>query len=114
MAFKIDKGILGAFLMLLGLVGLIGGLFFLQYIYGIVLGSVFQTVQTGGLNVTVATELFLNNTESDFFTTIGYVNTGAKFAGTLITVAVILIIFGAFLTMGRKGKKGKNDDDMGY
>lgn len=198
MAFKIDKGILGSFLLLLGVVGLIGGLFFAQYIYAIILGTIFDVVgdvdstntktnqtfiadnttavrlpdgnltagtltifndtavetvfglgnftidlvqgtilliyenqsspengtplaanytytQTvhGGIDVTAATQTFLSNTEADFFTTSGYVNNGAKFAGTLITVAVILIIFGAFLTMGgRRGKK--DDDDMDY
>lgn len=112
MSFKIDKGILGAFLMLVGLVALVGTLYFSQYIYAIVLGSVFQAVNGSGINITGATTNFLGTTEANFFSTVGFINNGALFAGGLIVVAVVLIVFGAILAMGRKKSGGKGD--MGY
>lgn len=192
--FKIDKGILGSFLLLIGLVALVGTLFFMQYIYAITLGSVFQSVanssssvdvtnDTFAANGTVAqslangnitttgftiynntddvagiafdldnftidytvgtvlngpisniangTELganytytdrfsgtvpltrgtrnFLTTTEGNYFSTSSFVNNGALFAGGLIVVAVVLVIFGGVLVFGRK-KKGKGLD----
>lgn len=115
---KVSKGIMGAFLMLLGLVAVVGGLFLTQYIYAIILGSVFQVVQNGSLPVTASTTTFLNTTESSFFSVTGYINSGAAFAGGLIAVGVILIVFGGFVALGygayRKYKKGRSGGDMGY
>ncbi len=112
----ISKGIIAAFIMLATLVGIIGGLYLAQYVYAIVLGSVFEVTNTGSLPITNETTTFLGTAESSYFNTSTSVLDGASFAGSLIPIAVILLVFGALLVGGwmlynrYKDKKGGGGD----
>lgn len=52
------------------------------------------------LRITQSTREALRGTESTYFSTANYINSGASFAGALISIAVIMIVFGGFLALG--------------
>ena len=113
-AKSIGKGILLAFVMLAALVAVVSLMYIGLYIYAIVLGSIFEVVNTGNLPVTTGTESFLNDTELSYFAVAGNVTSGAEFAGSLIPIAVVILVFAAFIVLGyfgysklKKGKSGK-------
>lgn len=192
MKWKINIGILQAFILLVALVAIVGALFFTQYIYGIVLGTVFQatanftttgdvvnnsftanltnaqslsngnistgtlaifnqsdnvqlglanftvdliagTVQLanndhipngtalganysfaqpnpGSVQVTGGTRNFLTSNENSYISTAGFINSGSLFAGGLIVVAIVLVVFAGILQLGKKPKGGKGMD----
>jgi len=108
----IALGILAAFGLLVGIVGIVGGLYMSTYIISIVLGSIFQVAVNGSLPVTNGTLEFMKDTEVSFFQVTGNVLTGAEFAGTLITIAIVLIVFAGLVIGGYAGYKAlKNNKD---
>jgi len=104
---KIGSNILAAFLVLGGIVLAIVGLYMTSYIGTISLGAVFYTVENGSLPITDGANSTLSTLESGYNSAIVSVNSGTLFATSLISVAVILIIFGGFLMVKGKGKKSK-------
>lgn len=192
MKWKINIGILQAFILLVALVAIVGALFFTQYIYGIVLGTVFQATANftttgdvvndtftanasvaqgldngnitagtlviirqdnttevglgnftvdlvggtvllinnihvangtamganysfaqpnpGSVQVTGGTRNFLTANEASYISTAGFINSGSLFAGGLIVVAVVLVVFAGILQFGKKGKGEKGMD----
>ncbi len=115
---SIAKNIMAAFIMILGLISIIGGIYLIQYVYGVVLGSIFQLTNDGSINVTVGTQGFLNTTETNFIAVMKKVNSGVTFAASFIIIGVVLIVFAGFIVFGfrkYKGMKGgKGGGDMGY
>jgi len=105
--FGIDKGIMTAFALMVAIVGVLTTFFLSEYVSAILLGSVFQTTTAGSIPITSDAQTFLGTAEDDFITVFGYVNTGVKFAGALITVVAVILVFKAFLP----DKKERNSMD---
>lgn len=111
-AKSIGKGILLVFVMLAALVSVVSLMYIALYIYAIILGAIFGVVNDGNLPVTDATTVFLNETETSYFTVAGNVTSGAEFAGSLIPIAVVILVFSGLIVLGYFGyehlkKKGK-------
>lgn len=113
--FKIRQGIIGSFVMLAGLVALVGGVYLAQYIWSIVLGSVFYAVNNASLTVTSATNTHLGTLETSFFSNSTLINNGVTFAAGLIIVGVVLVVFGGLIYAGyKKVKGGGKGGNLGY
>jgi len=109
---SISKGIINAFKVLGVLIGLIGIGFVVLFVYLVITGSIYEVAQNGTLPITNGTNVTLAQAEAGLQTTYGYVIDGFIFAGSLIAVAVVLLVFGGFIYGGywlyksAKGDKG--------
>lgn len=120
MADDIGKNIIGAFKMLAIIVGLVGALFVTSFIIVLVVGVLFNVVSAGSLNVTNASETQLGAVEAGFHTVMGTIITSAGFAGSLIVVAIVLLVFAGLGMWGYgqykkvSGRKTRGKGDLGY
>jgi hypothetical protein len=99
---------------MLGIVlGLIGGTYLLLFVITLVLGVVYNLALGGTINVSTATLTLMNNSFNSFSTLVAVVNTSLTFTGSLLTVAIVLIVFGGLFAFGssaiKKTKKGKEN-----
>lgn len=109
----IMKGILDSFKMLGIVLGLIGGTYLLLFVITLVLGVVYNLALGGTINVSTATLTLMNNSFTSFSTLVTVVNGALTFTGSLLTVAIVLIVFGGLFAFGsqavKKTKQGKSN-----
>jgi len=114
---KIGNNIVKAFMVLVAIVGVIGGLFLGLFLIALILGVIFGTVLDGSISVDTNTNNTLGAVQGNFSNTVGDITSGAAIAGSLIPVAVVLIVFAGLVYLGYKGYKGykgKGGDGGGY
>ena len=114
---KVGSNILKAFGILGVIAGAIRAIYLILFVVTIVLGSVFKVAADGSLPITDGANTTLTTLETSYNTVIGSVNTSTEFAGSLIPIAIILIVFGGVVVlvyMGYKSYKDKKGGDMGY
>ena len=107
----IGKNIVKAFAVLAAIVGVIGALYLGLFLVTLVLGVIFGVVLDGSISVDTATNTTLTSVQGNFSSTVGDVTSGASIAGSLIPVAIVLIVFAGLVVLGVAGykyaKKGK-------
>ena len=109
---KIMKGLIQGLIAVGILLGAYVGFAISMYIVAIVFGILFQVGETLGLDNT--TVEFLGNISDNWYTFATNLLTGANLVGTLVQVAIVIVVFGAFIYIGYKGyqklgKKGRGD-----
>ncbi len=111
---QIGKNIVDAFKMLAIIVGVVGGLFLGLFIIALILGIIFGLVNNGTIPVDANTNQTMINLQGNFSNIVGQITGGASTAGSLIVVAVVLIVFGGLVYWGyTKYKKGKGNSGQG-
>ena len=113
---KIGDNIVKAFTALVAIVGVIGGLFLGLFLIALILGVIFGTVLDGSITVDSNTNTTLTNVQGNFSTTVADITSGAGIAGSLIPVAIVLIVFAGLVYLGYQGYKrykGKKGGGMG-
>lgn len=109
----IGKNIIEAFKILGIIMAIIGGLFLGAFIITLVLGTMFYAVQGGNIPVTNASNTTLTSIETGFNSNVSTIVSAAGFAGQLITVAIILLVFAGIGIWGYQKYKG-NKSSGGY
>lgn len=113
----IGKGILEAFAVVGAVVAVLAGLFISLYVVTIVLGALFNLTSTT-LPISTAAATYLTNISTAFFTVANSLLSAVTFAGTLMPIAIVLLVFagaGFGVYAGyKKYKKSKGGGDMGY
>jgi len=112
---KIGDNIISAFVVLSAIVGVIAGLYLGLFLVALVLGVIFGTVLDGSISVDTNTNTTLQNIQGNFSSTAGDITTGAGIAGSLIPVAVVLLVFAGIVVLGYMGYKAhkKKGGNMG-
>ena len=115
---KIGSNIVKAFMVLVAIVGVVGGLYLGLFLISLVLGVIFGTVLDGSISVDGNTTATLTNVQGNFSSTVGDITTGAGIAGSLIPVAVVLVVFAGIVVLGyygyKKYRSGKSGGQGGY
>jgi len=114
---KIGDNIIKAFLVLVSIVGVIGALFLGLFLISLILGVIFGTVLDGSITVDSATNSTLTNVQGNFSSTVADITSSAGIAGSLIPVAIVLVVFAGLVVLGYKGYKGwkgKGGSQGGY
>jgi hypothetical protein len=122
MGYGIDKGVLKTFLLLLAVVGIVGAIYITIVIWLLIGGAMGQIATNGSIPVTNGTTAALNTAQTQFITNMGYVQTASGFAAGLLGLVALLIIFAAFVDIGKqkydswkkKKKEGPGNMEMGY
>lgn len=108
---KIGANIIKAFQVLAIIVGVVGAVFLGLFILALILGIIFGIVLDGSISVDTSTNDTLTMIQGNFTTVVGQITTGAQVAGSLIVVAVVLLVFGGIFAFGyskyQSYKKGK-------
>lgn len=102
---KIGDNIKKAFLVLVGIVGIVGALFLGLFLTALVIGVIFGTVLDGSISVDSATNTTLTNVQGNFSSTVSDITSSASTAGGLIPVAIVLIVFAGLVVLGYSGYK---------
>lgn len=113
---KIGKNIVAAFLALVAIVAVIGALYLSLFLITLILGVIFGVVLDGSIAVDSNTNTTLTQVQGNFSATVGDITTGAAIAGSLIPVAIVLIVFAGVVYLGYKGYqkyKGKGGSSGG-
>ena len=100
---KIMKGLTTGLLAIGVLLGGYVGLAITMYVVGIVLGILFDVGTTLGLDGN--TTEFLGNVSSNWYEFAGSLLSGTSLIGTLVQVAIVIVVFGGFIYLGYKGYK---------
>jgi len=111
---SIMKGILDAFKMLALVVALIGGIYLSLFVVTLVIGVVFNLALAGSINVSTATITSMNNTFNSFTTMITVISTALAFTGSLLTVAIVLLVFGGIFAVGKEKYKKSSKGGEAY
>ena len=114
---KIGQNIIKAFMVLVGIVGVIGGLFLGLFLVALILGVIFGTVLDGSITVDSNTNTTLTQVQGNFSSTVSDITSGAGIAGSLIPVAIVLVVFAGLVYLGYKGYqkyKSKGGNMGGY
>ncbi len=85
------------------------------FIVALIIGIIFGVVLDGTISVDNSTNTTLTAIQANFTTVVGQITAGASLAGSLIVVAIVLIVFGGLFMYGYKAykKKGKSGGNMG-
>ena len=109
---KIMKGLVQGLVAVGILLGAYVGFAISMYIIGIVFGILFDVGTTLGLdNQTLD---FLSNVSDNWYTFADSLLAGANLVGTLVQIAIVIVVFGGFIYLGYKGyqkygKRGRGD-----
>ena len=108
---KIMKGLVTGLVAIGILLGAYVGFAISMYIVGIVFGILFDVGTTIGLdNQTLD---FLSNVSDNWYTFADSLLSGANLVGSLVQVAIVIVVFGAFIYIGYKGYKKLGKRGMG-
>lgn len=102
---KINKNLVKALLLVVALIGGIIGVGFAGYIGLIMLGVLFGTTSSLGLDA--ATTGNLTALQTAIFTFFGSLISGIGLIGSLVIVGIILVVFAGLVYFGYKAYKGK-------
>jgi len=111
---ELAMNILKAFGVILGIIGILGAITLTAFIITLVLGAIFYTAESGDLPVGNNTTSTLSDIEAGFISNMGNITTATGFGLQLLTVVVILIIFGSLVYIGVKKYKGGSKNQGGY
>lgn len=111
---QIGNNIVKAFLMILKIVGVIGGIFIALFVITLVIGIMFGLVTTGSISTDTATNTTMVSIQGNFTSLVGQITTSTTTAGGLIVVAIVLLVFGGIGVYGYQKLKGKKDNSGGY
>lgn len=115
---KIGGNIIKAFAILGAIVGIIGSLYLGMFLITLVLGVIFGTVTSGDITVDGNTSITLAAVQRNFSSAVGDVTTGTSIAGSLIPVAIVLLVFAGIVVLGYTGYKsykgGSGGQSGGY
>ena len=100
---KIMKGLTSGLIAIGILLGSYVSFAISMYIVGIILGILFNVGTTLGLdNKTLE---FLSNVSENWYTFATSLLTGANLVGSLVQIAIVIVVFGGFIYLGYKGYK---------
>lgn len=111
---KIGSSLVKAFKMLGTIVGVVGGVFLALFLIYLILGIIFNLVLSGTISVDATTNSSLTKIQGNFSSLGDSILSGMSLTGSLIVVAVVLIVFGGLVYLGYKEiKKRRGNQGMG-
>jgi len=111
---QVGNNIVKAFLMILKIVGVIGGIFIALFVITLVIGIMFGLVTAGSISTDATTNTTMIAIQGNFTSLVGQITTSTTTAGGLIVVAIVLLVFGGIGVYGYQKLKGKKDNSGGY
>ena len=111
------KNILIALGAIVGVIALLGSIYVLFMVNGLVIGTTAQVATSGNINVSSAMQTYLTGAEGDYISDADTLQGNVTLAIQIFAIVIILVLFGIgaiFATSYFKGNKGgKNDGVMG-
>lgn len=114
----LSAGLKQAFVLLMWIIATIGSMFLMLFLTVMVVGVVFYLVQSGTISVPDSVNTTLTSIVTGFTTVVTTILSAITFTTGLITVVIVIAVFGGFIYFGKKGydyvKNGDKGGNMGY
>lgn len=109
------KNVLIALGAVLGVIGLLGAIYILFMVNGLVIGTTAQVATSGNINVSPAMDTYLSEAEGDYISDAETLQTNVTLALQIMAIVIILVLFGIGALFGRDlfKKKGGSGGVMG-